>query len=30
MIASPRRLLITHFWYINFLNPMQTMITERL
>ncbi len=28
MIASiDRGVLITHFWYINFLNPMQTMIT---
>ncbi len=28
MIASTQRgVLITHFWYINFLNPMQTMIT---
>ena len=28
MIASTQRgVLITHFWYINFLNPMRTMIT---
>jgi predicted Zn-dependent protease len=28
MIASTERgVLITHFWYINFLNPMRTMIT---
>jgi predicted Zn-dependent protease len=28
MIASTDKgVLITHFWYINFLNPMQTMIT---
>jgi predicted Zn-dependent protease len=28
MIASVERgVLITHFWYINFLNPMRTMIT---
>lgn len=28
MIASTEKgVLITHFWYINFLNPMQTMIT---
>lgn len=28
MIASVKRgVLITHFWYINFLNPMKTMIT---
>jgi len=28
MIASvDRGVLITHFWYINFLNPMRTMIT---
>ncbi len=28
MIASVERgVLITHFWYINFLNPMKTMIT---
>ncbi len=28
MIASTEKgVLITHFWYINFLNPMRTMIT---
>ncbi len=28
MIASTEKgILITHFWYINFLNPMRTMIT---
>ena len=28
MIASTEKgVLISHFWYINFLNPMQTMIT---
>ena len=28
MVASTQKgVLITHFWYINFLNPMQTMIT---
>lgn len=28
MIASTERgVLITHFWYINFLNPMKTMVT---
>jgi PmbA protein len=28
MIASTGRgVLITHFWYLNFLNPMRTMIT---
>jgi len=28
MIASTERgVLISHFWYINFLNPMRTMIT---
>lgn len=28
MIAAvDKGVLITHFWYINFLNPMQTMIT---
>jgi PmbA protein len=28
MIASTEKgVLITHFWYINYLNPMQTMIT---
>ena len=28
IIASVERgILITHFWYINYLNPMQTMIT---
>jgi PmbA protein len=28
MIASTERgILITHFWYINYLNPMKTMVT---
>ena len=28
MIGSTEKgVLITHFWYVNFLNPMQTMIT---
>ncbi len=28
LIASVERgILITHFWYINYLNPMQTMVT---
>ena len=28
MVSSTERgVLITHFWYINFLNPMRTMIT---
>ncbi len=28
MIKSTERgILITHFWYLNFLNPMQTMVT---
>jgi len=28
MIASTERgILITHFWYMNFLNPMRTMVT---
>jgi predicted Zn-dependent protease len=28
MIASTEKgILITHFWYINYLNPMKTMVT---
>jgi PmbA protein len=28
MIKSTKKgILITHFWYLNFLNPMQTMVT---
>ncbi len=28
MVASTERgVYITHFWYVNFLNPMQTMVT---
>jgi predicted Zn-dependent protease len=28
MIASTERgILVTHFWYMNFLNPMRTMVT---